>query len=561
MTSFDTGNQNLPPVRSADYGAAPRPIIIFGLIIAYCLAHFLIRLFTSPVFSLDEAEQLLMSQSLDWGYRFRHPPLITWIYALADMSIGLSRPVFFAIKYIIMALGLVTFYMAARIIFRWYDPQTNRFCDRNDLSAAALGAWALVYYPAWGHHEDLMHTVLLFTLLAATLHAFVAALASQSRHDWIYFGATVGLGFLAKYVHIMLPVALLMAAFSIPVLVRGRPDRNGVYQSSRLPWTGLTLALLTALIIAGPYLGWVWMNELSLAGLAQSVTSSQDAAAALADPANPIIEALRGRRDGLLSLLQALIEFTLPLPIFFLLLFWPMWVPFVIPFFPRRFVEEDENDVIWRRLMLRTMFFGVVIYLGVAALGAETFKARWMHQVLLPLPIWLFLQVQRSGPYFISMRAFGVLVAIFVVAVGAGRFVEWDQEIKSCNVAKCRAYLPVESWARALEDEGFKQGTIVGAEYQLSGNLRHQLKTARVLDAEFDVDSFPAAGPERGACMAVWRDAPAIPEKLHTYLTDALGINVTETSPQGAIRRHFLKSEDKATVLYYRYLPPTDSCH
>ena len=145
----------------------------------------------------------------------------------------------------------------------------------------------------------------------------------------------------------MRPVALLMAAFSIPVLVRGRPDRNGVYQSSRLPWTGLTLALLTALIIAGPYLGWVWMNELSLAGLAQSVTSSQDAAAALADPANPIIEALRGRRDGLLSLLQALIEFTLPLPIFFLLLFWPMWVPFVIPFFPRRFVEEDENDVMF----------------------------------------------------------------------------------------------------------------------------------------------------------------------------------------------------------------------
>lgn len=549
-------------MRSAAYGGLPRPALVIGLILLYCAAHYVIRLTTSPVFSLDEAEQMLMSQSLDLGYRFRHPPLITWIYALADITIGLSRPVFFALKYLIMAGGLIAFYLAARIVFRWYDPETDEIHPRNDLSAAAVGAWALVFYPAWGHHEDLMHTVLLFSLLAATMHAFFAALASQSRHDWIYFGATIGLGFLSKYVHIMLPIALILAAFTIRDLSRGRVDRNGVYQPSRLPWSGLALAGATAIAIIAPYMWWVWTHELSLAALARDVTAAKDAALpAASDAMGPLMDALYARRDGFLSLMQALVEFTLPLPVFFLLLFWPMWLPYLVPFFPRRYIEEDETDVIWRKLMLRTMLFGIGVYLVVVLLGAESFKARWMHQVLIPFPIWLFLQVQRSGPYFISMRGFAVVVGIFVALVGVGRYVEWSQGIKSCDIAKCRSYLPAKSWAAALREEGFSRGTIVGAEYQLLGNLRHQLKPARVLDAEFDYDSFPPPEDARGACLAVWRNEPEMPEKLYLYLTDEMKMPAPSRAPQGAVRRNYLMSEDKATVLYYSFLAPSATCH
>src|SRR5262249_39051438 len=138
------------------------------VVLAYCTLHWMIRLATSPVYTVDEAEQLLMSQTLDVGYRFRHPPLITWIYALTEQVFGLSRPVFFAVKYVIMAAGLIAFYFAARLAFR-HSSKSDQF------AAAATAAWALVYYPAWGHHEDLTHTVLLFTLLAFTLHAFLAA--------------------------------------------------------------------------------------------------------------------------------------------------------------------------------------------------------------------------------------------------------------------------------------------------------------------------------------------------------------------------------------------------
>ena len=555
----DGFEQNLPPVQSADYGRTPSPALVIGLIIAYCVAHYLIRLFTSPVFSLDEAEQLLMSQSLDLGYRFRHPPLITWIYALADMTVGLSRPVFFAIKYIIMAVGLIAFYQAARIVFRWFDPNSVYLRPRNDLSAAATAAWALVYYPAWGHHEDLMHTVLLFTMLAATLHAFFAALASQTKHDWIYFGATIGLGFLSKYVHIMLPVSLFLAALTIPELARGRTDRNGVYQASRLPVHGVALAIGTALVIIAPYMSWVWVNELSLTHLARDVTAAGGIEQA-AQSASPIKDALFARRDGVLSLIQALIEFTLPLPVIFLILFWPMWMPYVVPFFPRRHVQEDETDVIWRKLMVRSMLIGVAIYLFVVLLGAQSFKARWMHQVLMPLPIWLFLQVQRSGPYFISMRGFSFMVALFVAGVMGGRFVEWTQDIKGCDVAKCRAYLPVKDWADALREEGFIRGTIVGAEYQLLGNLRYQIREARVLDAEFAYDSFPEPSGDNGACMAVWRGDPSMPLELSSYLVQEMKMPPPDISPQGAIRRNLLMSEDKAAVLYYSFLPTSDTC-
>ena len=144
------GEENLPPVRSPEYGLTPSPRTVIISILAYCVLHYLIRLMTSPVFALNEAEQLLMSQSLTLGYHPQHAPLVSWIYAISDMLFGSSRPVFFAVKYIIMAVGLVAFYYAARIVFQWYEPHSHLMYARNDLSAAATASWALVYFSGLG---------------------------------------------------------------------------------------------------------------------------------------------------------------------------------------------------------------------------------------------------------------------------------------------------------------------------------------------------------------------------------------------------------------------------
>ncbi|MEM8785489.1 MAG: glycosyltransferase family 39 protein, partial [Pseudomonadota bacterium] len=184
-----------------------RTRIVLFILIGYCVLHFIVRLTVSPVFSLDEAEQMLFSQDLQWGYRFRHPPLITWLTALTQEVFGLNRWSFFALKYAIMAGGFVALFFAAQEILK--DTR---------LAASATFLWGLTYVLGWYPHADLMHTVLLTSLLAACLHAFTRILNHGGWLDYTYFGITLGLGFLAKYVFAILPVIGLVALLFVPKL-------------------------------------------------------------------------------------------------------------------------------------------------------------------------------------------------------------------------------------------------------------------------------------------------------------------------------------------------------
>ena len=48
-----------------------------------------------------------------------------------------------------------------------------------------------------------------------------------------------------------------------------------------------------------------------------------------------------------------LLEFTLPLSLFWLMLFWPMWLPIIYPVFQRRSTDEEPHEMFWRRLLAR----------------------------------------------------------------------------------------------------------------------------------------------------------------------------------------------------------------
>ena len=87
---------------------------VLFLIFGFCLIHWLIRVFIAPVYTIEEADQLLMSQSLQAAYEARQPPMLAWLHALAIMAFGLSQPVVFAIKYILLFVALSFYYLAAR---------------------------------------------------------------------------------------------------------------------------------------------------------------------------------------------------------------------------------------------------------------------------------------------------------------------------------------------------------------------------------------------------------------------------------------------------------------
>src|SRR6202000_1619367 len=106
------------------------PSSVLAFFVLYCAIHFLVRYLLSPNFTLDESEQMLFGQSLQWGYRFRHPPLITWLTWGTLTATGNSRAAFF-FKYVIMSGALAAYFAAARIVIR-------------DVRMAALATFALL---------------------------------------------------------------------------------------------------------------------------------------------------------------------------------------------------------------------------------------------------------------------------------------------------------------------------------------------------------------------------------------------------------------------------------
>ena len=60
------------------------------------------------------SDQLLLSQSLQIGYEARQPPMLAWLHALAVMAGGISQPVIFGLKYLLLFIGLAFYYLAAR---------------------------------------------------------------------------------------------------------------------------------------------------------------------------------------------------------------------------------------------------------------------------------------------------------------------------------------------------------------------------------------------------------------------------------------------------------------
>lgn len=65
-------------------------------------------------------------------------------------------------------------------------------------------------------------------------------------------------------------------------------------------------------------------------------------------------------------------------------------------------------------------------------------------------------------------------------------------EIAMCREGGCRPYTPVKEWAEELKKAGFTEGTIVGADRHLTGNLRAAFPRACVIDAAMPPEAFPA---------------------------------------------------------------------
>ena len=170
-------------------------------LLAWALALVLARLWLSPALELDEAEQMLWSQRLAWGYGAQ-PPLYTWLQVGVATLLG---PGLLALAMLKMALLALTYWCLWRAAREVLPPR-----------AAWWAAASLVWLPimGWESLRDLTHTVLVCASVAATWWLVLRQLQRPQPSGFVALGLVLALGLLSKYSFALFALALGLAVLS-----------------------------------------------------------------------------------------------------------------------------------------------------------------------------------------------------------------------------------------------------------------------------------------------------------------------------------------------------------
>jgi 4-amino-4-deoxy-L-arabinose transferase-like glycosyltransferase len=440
-----------------------------------------IRLVISEGAELDEAEQLLLSQSFAIGYTDQ-PPLYTWLLIGVEAIFGVNILSLAILKNLLLFMTHLCLFLAARIIL-------------NDAYLAALSALSLWLVPqiAWESHRDLTHSVLLTSLSSGFFYVMVTLLHSGKTRQYLLLGGLFGLGVLSKHSFLFFATALLAAVLS---------QREG---RDRLLDRRLLLACVLAGGVAMPY--WLWLFEHFDPG-----TSPITRKLAL----HSGMQRLTAIGTGLGQLIWASVRFLSPL-----------WLICVL-LFPGLVIGRcsGAGSCRWYRRTLERFFLMVFIILiaAVIVFGVTHFKDRWMQPFLFLVPLYVFTRLQGIGGLVPSrLRLFACILALFgsvflVTPLAQAWVAPWFGLYS-------RLHAPFEAVAHQLREAGFRQGTIVAETTFIGGNLRLLFPTARVVtpDIRAGLHVHPQA---TGQCLVVWDGGhrQPIPPALRRFLEETLHV-------------------------------------
>jgi hypothetical protein len=435
------------------------------VLVALALAHLGVRLAISGTAELDEAEQLVLTQTLALGYDDQ-PPLYTWLQALAFAALGVGIPALAVLKNALLFGTHLFVFLSSRLVLGRAWPAL----------AASLALYLLPQI-AWESRRDLTNSVLATMLAAATFHV-VLRLRGAPPSGYLLAGGLVAAGLLSRYTFGVFAAALLGAAWW-----RGAPAPGAR--------RGLLLALGVAAALTAPHGLWL-LRE----GPADPWELSEKLG--LGAGGGPPAVAAR----GLGALAWAAVRFVAPLAVAALV----CWPRALAP------LRDAQAHARVRRLLER--FFAVAFVLlaaGVLALGMTRFKDRWLQPVLFLTPLYLTSRALAGGTSLRRVRRFtGLALLAGVATVLAPAAQMWAGPRLG---QYSRLQVPFAGLAEEIRRAGFRGGTILAGDVFLAGNLRLRFPRARVLTPE-----LPRAGVAEGRpLLVVWRaDGPdaGLPPKL-----------------------------------------------
>ncbi|MCK7500927.1 MAG: glycosyltransferase family 39 protein [Comamonadaceae bacterium] len=421
--------------------------------VLYFAAHALARVTVSPAPELDEAEQLLWTRELAWGYGAQ-PPLYTWLQWAVFEFVGTS----------VLGLALLknALLLAAYAALAWAAvPLVG--------ASAGLVAASMLWLPqiGWESQRDLTHTVLATTLAALALALFVRIALEPRRWHYLAFGAVAGLGLLAKYNLIVFLALLLGTALALP------PLRRRVFSRWALA------ALVVALLVVAPHGIWVLQHL-------DEVTSGTARKMAL-DADGGLMARVVGAGNAMRASLSVVAPWAL---VFGLVVAWPSWRAARTARRAGRDFDESAARTVARRAVL-VYFALLALTLAAMALGAGVtqFKGRWLQPMLFLVPLAGWLLLPAPPPAAAERRWMWVTAALAVLLFAGiafrAPFDGWRGRPDELNE-------PVAALAQAIRELEPEPAVLVVTPPLLAAGLRLQFPQSRVLRAD---EHTAASGP------------------------------------------------------------------
>jgi 4-amino-4-deoxy-L-arabinose transferase-like glycosyltransferase len=463
------------------------PLVALGL---YLGAMAVQAALLAPVGRSDDLEALLMSQSLDWGYEAKNPPLFYWLAHLATEVTGRMPVTVFGLRFFGLFLAFAGLYaLACRL---QPDPLLA--------GCAGFAVLAMVHFH-WYPLFHLTNTVYAMALMPVAVLALFRLEERPGPLGWLGFGVAIGLGLLARYNFAIVAVALVAAALTLPAW------------RARLLRPQALLAVAAVLLLVGPHVAWVAEHSVQLRDQVgrQLVDAADSYGARVAE----------GSRELLVATLSIL---AFPLGLLAL-------VCFPRAFRPARVADPARAGriaLVGRTVVIALGLFGVYVLLG-----ADYVQEHHLF-VLTLAPVWL---IGRLDPRDARQRMARIFAGALAGIAGLAAVVyPIDHRRDAADCDTCAQYQPMADYAAALRAAGFERGTI----HALSPRqvfpapaLLGFFPDARMTAADYTVHE-PPAGPVPGACLLVWGGSDPPPSLRGDGPVPGIGLPLPATAVTGA---------------------------
>jgi hypothetical protein len=492
------------------------PSGFYGLLSVFVVAQFIIRGLLYPAAPTDDAEQMLFSQSLRWGYDVVNPPLYTWLVIAVQQLTGVENG----------SVSLIKF-PAYWMIFHFLYVLGRRAIEDTRLAVMAALSPLLLYYVAWDAVLSYSHTILATALILAALAQMLRLQEKAGLSAYILLGLVLGLGMLSKYTFGFAALSMLMAGIIY------RPFR------ARILHPGMALSLLIAGLVMMPHVYWLVQQSDEIAGAVSGKFEVGEAS-----------NFMMARLKGMGRAFSSGIGFASPLWLILLAVF---WAPVRTRFEAHEYIPPPAKFLLIYMVAVIVLLAAFVMVFGVTKI-----RAHYMF-MLIPFPVVFFAWLKPCLDGSPRVRVFGTVLVMMATLLVTGMAAKYVSEPLRCK--RCQLLIPFKDIGQKIRDTGFKGGTIFAYYFphDLAGNLRSSFPNTRIVSTKYP-EIAPPPGDQPGQCLIIWMPAPSGVMNAHgmTLLLnrDLGGELPLENFPKKPIPFTYDRTKSREDKLHYMLYEP-----